>query len=323
MKQFIIAPNDAGQRLDKFLRKATPLLPPSLMYKSIRTKRIKVNRKRCQPSDQLQEGDVVDIYLKDELLVAAQPLDFLHAPDTIRIVYEDSHVLLVDKPPGLLVHQGDKRDTEENDTLLHRIQHYLYNKKAYLPEKENSFAPALCNRIDRNTGGIVIAAKTFEALQILTERIRQGEVRRYYLCAVHGTVHPKERVLRGYHTKDARSNTVRIHPHAVPNAKLALTKYCVVAQNADTALLEVELLTGRSHQIRAHLASIGHPLLGDRKYAGHSPITYPPYSAENATYQALYSYKVAFCFSDDAGALSHLSGRSFTVKREGFTDVFR
>lgn len=233
MKAFTIGANDAGQRLDKFLRKAVPLLPPSLMYKYIRTKRIKCNRKRCDSAAKLREGDLLELYIGDEFF-GSRELPFLAAPADIHVVYEDENLLLIDKPPGLLVHEDER---EQTDTLIHRVQRYLYEKGDYRPEDENSFAPALCNRIDRNTGGIVMAAKTFAALQILSEKIKHREIAKYYLCAVHGVPEQKSALLKGYHVKDAASNTVRIHRQPVPGAKTALTKYRVLAERESTSLL--------------------------------------------------------------------------------------
>lgn len=313
MKCLIIGPNDAGQRLDKFLRKAVPLLPPALLYKYIRIKRIKLDGKRCDNATKLQEGSKLELYISDEFF-APRKLPFLAAPRGLTVVYEDENLLLVDKPAGLLVHEDD---SEQADTLIHRVQRYLYEKGDYRPGEENSFTPALCNRIDRNTGGIVIAAKTFEALQLLSDKIKHREIAKFYLCVVHGVPAEKEALLKGYHVKDAATNTVRIYKTPIPGCKTALTRYRVLAAGGDTSLLEIELLTGRTHQIRAHMASIGHPLVGDTKY-GLNRMN----RDRSQRFQALYSYKLTFTFPTDAGALNYLRGRTFRVDKVDFAAPF-
>jgi len=304
MKRLHIGINDANQRLDKFLVKAVPLLPRGMMYKYIREKRIKLNGRRCDIAHKLDPGDVIELYIPDEFF-ADRKLPFLSVTTAISVVYEDDNILLTDKPPGLLVHEDDSCEV---DTLIHRIQHYLYAKGEYDPEAENSFAPALCNRIDRNTGGIVIAAKNFATLQTMSEKIKQREVRKLYLCLVCGAPNPPEATLKGWHTKDSATNTVRITREPQPGAKTALTHYKTLRNDGAHSLVEVELLTGRTHQIRAHMASIGHPLLGDTKY-GHKEV-----KAGGRKFQALYSYKIIFAFKTPAGCLEYLNGREFEVE---------
>lgn len=316
MKSFIISENDAEQRVDKFIQKAVPLLPKSLLYKYIRLKRIKLNGKRCEISRKLVPGDELSLYIGDEFF-EDRPCSFLDAPVELDIVYEDENVLLVDKPFGMLVHEDD---SERRDTLINRILHYLYEKGDYLPQNESSFAPALCNRIDRNTGGIVIAAKNAEALRTLNGKIKNREITKLYLCLVHGIPATKSTILKGYHLKNSENNLVKITAGNVMGAKTALTKYTVLREYPDTSLLEVELLTGRTHQIRAHLASIGHPLLGDTKYGLNRMNKRFSYK-----HQALYSYKLIFSFITDAGVLNYLKDKSFTVNMVPFVDddVFR
>ena len=308
MKQIIIGENDAGQRLDKFLRKAVPLLPTGMMYKYIRQKDIKLNGRRCEISHKLAVGEVLSLYISDDFF-ADRELPLLAAPADIKIVYEDENIILVDKPSGLLVHEGNEKET---DTLIGRIQHYLYDKGEYTPESENSFAPTLCNRIDRNTGGIVIAAKNFASLQIMSEKIRLREVTKLYLCLCCGVPKPREWLLRGYHVKDSRTNTVTISKKPVAGAKTALTQYRVLSDNGSESLVEIDLLTGRTHQIRAHMASIGCPLMGDTKY-GHEKV-----KEKGRRYQALYSYKIRFDFKTDSGLLAYLKGREFEVETVPF-----
>lgn len=312
MKCLIIGPNDAGQRLDKFLLKAVPLLPNSLMYKYIRLKRIKLNGKRCELSQKLVSGDRIELYIVDEFFTAqdSPSLPFLRAPSGVNIVYEDENILLADKPAGMLVHEDDGGSP---DTLINRILRYLYEKDEYRPDEELSFAPALCNRIDRNTGGIVIAAKNFESLQILNQKIKDREITKLYLCIVIGKLRKKCNILKGYHVKDSQTNLVRITALPAPGSKTALTKYRVLREYEDTSLLEVELLTGRTHQIRAHMASIGHPLLGDVKY-GVNRMN----KDKTQKHQALYSYKLVFSFKTGAGILDYLKDRSFEVESVPF-----
>lgn len=315
MKTVTIGKNDSGQRIDKFITKSFPLIPQSLLYKYIRTKHIKLNGKRCQISTRLTEGDIVSLYIKEEFFEQLpDQYDFLKAPKTISILYEDDHILLVDKKPGLIVHPDENYHF---DSLIARIQHYLYDKGEYNPKKENSFAPALVNRIDRNTGGIVIAAKSAEALRILNLKMRNRELEKYYLCIVHGRLPQKEALLTGYLEKNEAQNRVYISQKPNANTRTIKTKYKVLEERGAYSLLEIELLTGRTHQIRAHLASIGHPLVGDGKYGTNAQNKATSYKK-----QALYSYKLIFRFTTDAGILQYLDGREFIVPSVWFVDDF-
>ena len=306
MKEIIIQTNDANQRLDKFLSKAFDSMPKSLMYKYIRTKRIKVNGKRAEISTRLSEGDCLSLYINDELLTPSKPrYDFLSSPTKLDIVYEDENIMLVNKPEGLVVHPDN---TEYRDTLIMRIQHYLYDIKEYLPDDEHSFKPALVNRIDRNTGGIVIAAKTAEALRILNEKLKNREIDKYYLCVVHGCPKKKSDILTGYLSKDEDKNIVKVYDHPLENGRTIRTQYTVVATKKQHSLLKVHLLTGRTHQIRAHMASIGCSLLGDGKYGVNKQDKKAGYK-----HQALWSYQLKFNFTSDAGELEYLNGKSFQI----------
>ena len=316
MQSVTIGSNDAGQRVDKFLQKTYHNLPVSMMYKYIRQKDIKLNGRRCQISDRLREGDVLTLYVKDEFLEKAPSVyAFMNASRQLELVYEDEHLLLLNKKAGLLVHPDDG---EYGDTLIGRVQRYLYEKGEYDPEREQAFAPALVNRIDRNTSGIVIAAKTAEALRILNEKLRNREIHKYYLCIVHGVPERKEATLEGYLEKNEEQNRVYVLGRAKEGARSIATRYRVLEERDGMALLEIELLTGRTHQIRAHLASIGHPLLGDGKYG-----TNAQNKGTGFTKQALCSYKLRFDFTTPAGSLAYLNGKEFELESVWFAEEFR
>ncbi len=308
MREITIGKNDAGQRLDKFLSKAVKSLPTSLMYKSIRTKKIKLNRKRAEISTILCEGDKIQLFLSDEFFTDGKKSIPANADSSLDIIYEDENIILCNKPEGMIVHADQSGD--ESGTLIAHIQAYLYASGSYNPEDENSFAPALCNRIDRNTEGIVIAAKNAESLRILNEKIKNREIKKYYLCVCHGYPAKKAARLTGYMIKNSSENIVRVYKERPnnPDARTMITDYRVIAEKDGLSLLCVELITGRTHQIRAHLASIGHPLLGDGKYGINREDR-----KRGFDHQALCSYRVRFVFEGDGGILSYLNGKEFYV----------
>lgn len=315
MKAFVINENDAGQRLDRFVKKVAPSLPAALLQRYIRIKRIKVNNKRTDNATVLAFGDTVELYINDEFFPPdeSSSFAFLAAQQKLTVVYEDENILLADKEPGLVVHEDD---AGERDTLIARIQRYLYEKKEYDPAVENSFAPALCNRIDRNTGGIVIAAKNAATLRVVNALIRDRMVEKYYLCVVHGHLSPPSGTIKSYLLKDEVQNRVEIFSSPRPGAKTAVTKYRTIKQNDRFSLLEIELLTGRTHQIRAQMSSIGHPLLGDTKYG-----TAQQNRGTGFKFQALYAYRLKFSAGDTAEHLQYLNGRVFEVANIPFVTL--
>lgn len=316
MKEFTIGKNDAGQRLDRWLAKTVPLLPAPLAQKYIRLKRVKRNGKGSKRDVRLEVGDVLQLYINDEFFQTPNRENaFLSVfKPQLDIVYEDEHILLLNKRPGMVVHPDDQ---ERVNTLLTHIQAYLYQKKEWSPYWENSFAPALCNRIDRNTGGIVIAAKTAEALRIMNQKIKDRELTKLYLCVIRGEMRPRKGELKGFILKDENKAQVKVYDHPVPGGKTALTLYNTLATEGGLSLVECDLITGRTHQIRAQFAAAGHPLLGDGKYGRERDNR-----LFGRSYQALYSYKLRFEFTTDGGCLSHLNGMEWTVRDIDFVPQY-
>lgn len=316
MKEFTIGKNDAGQRLDRFAGKAAPLLPSSLTQKYIRLKRIKVNGKGAKRDTKLCVGDVIQMYVNDEFF--EMPNDDnaylkVSAPD-LDIIYEDENIILVNKEAGVLCHSDG---TWSYNTLIARLQAYLYAKHEWRPKEENSFAPALCNRIDRNTQGIVIAAKNAEALRILNDKIKNREIDKYYLTVVCGKPTPPSGRIENFLFKDAKKNQVFIKKTPEPGAKTAITEYKTLATKGRLSLVECLLLTGRTHQIRVHMASKSAPLLGDGKY-GSEKIN-RQYGEKG---QLLCSYRLKFSFTTDSGILDYLNGKDFSVTNIEFVEKY-
>lgn len=297
MKSITITEKDAGQRVDRLILKTFDSLPKSLMFKEIRKKNIKVNKKRCTPEQVLKVGDVLELYLNDDVLhIKEKHYDFLRASGELDIIYEDENIILLNKKVGVLCHP-DGRDYIDN--LVARLKRYLYENGEWSP-KASTFTPSLANRIDRNTGGIVIGAKNSASLKLLNEKIKSREIKKYYLTVVHGKMPRAEETLTAYLKKNEKKNMVTVSDKQLDGYKEIITKYKVLDYYDDASLLEVELLTGRTHQIRAHLAHIGHPLYGDGKYG-----------TEQGRYrQALYSYKLKFCIGDD-NVLAYLNNKTF------------
>ena len=314
MREVVINKNDAGQRLDKFLTKLMPNLPQSMLYKSLRKDCVKVNGKHIKDGAfKIHEGDILKLYLKDEFFETPDPdTAFMRITPELDIVYEDENIILVNKKQGMCVHADDSGST---DTLIEHIKAYLWRNGEFLPEQENTFVPSLCNRIDRNTGGIVIAAKNAESLRILNQKIKDRELEKSYLCLVYGHLDKKSGVLKGYIFKDEEKKQVYVYDSPKKGAKSYATHYKVIKEYPEYSMVEAKLETGRTHQIRAGFAFIGHPLLGDGKYGTNEINKRFPYYG-----QALYSYKLKFTFTKDSGILEYLNGREFEVKNVKFAE---
>ncbi len=305
MKEFLINENDAGQRVDKFVLKVTLGLPKSLMYKAIRTKKIKVNRKRCEIGQFLATGDRVQLFLAPEFFGEGEEIWKKLSP-SLSVVYEDENLLLCDKPIGLSCHSDE---TQKTGTLIDHIKAYLYKEGQYDPEKENSFAPALCNRIDRNTSGLVICAKNAVALREINEMIRSRRVKKEYLAWALGKWE-KEGICTLYLKKDSEKNRVFVSPTPAPEHLTAITEFHSLWYNKEKerTLIRVCLHTGRTHQIRASAAFLGHPLVGDSKYGRDR-------SDPEFSHQALRAQKLIF-HPEESSPLFYLNGREFSAPED-------
>ena len=310
LRELTVGRNDAGQRLDKFIAKAFRDLPVSLMYKALRKKDIRVNGKRAEASQIMNEGDAVRVYLPEDAVATGSPelekKRLSHVTPSFSAVYEDENIVIINKPSGLSCHADSHNDV---NNLTTQFRAYLMKKGEYSPEDETSFSPSLCNRIDRNTSGLVTAAKNAAALREADRIIRERLVTKKYLCAVHGEMKEKTGRLVNYIRKYADKSTVQVCGTPFPGGLEAITEYRVISVSGGLSLVEATLLTGRTHQIRAQFAAAGHPLLGDGKYGKNADDRRMGFSS-----QALVSCYLRFDAPD--GMLSYLKGKEFTVPAE-------
>jgi len=312
MKEITIGAEAAGKRLDKWLLKELPRLPMGLMQKYLRLKRVKLNGKPAKGDMRLAEGDTLSLFIEDEFFEKpAEPEPFLmRFRWHLDIANEDENILIVDKKPGLMVHPDR---TEQVNTLLTHVQAYLCQKGEWDPRGRDAFPPALCNRIDRFTGGLVITAKNEPALRAMNEKIAAREVKKEYLCVALGVLEQPQGVIDTFIVKPEGSRRVHVSRSPLPGAQRALTRYRVLDQRDGLTLAACELLTGRTHQIRAQFAFIGHPLLGDGQYGD-------PREGERfgRDYQALYAWRLTFDFRTEAAALAGLDGKRVSARHVPF-----
>ena len=301
MKSFTAGPNEDGVRLSRFVEGVTHQMPRSLMYKAFRNKRIKVNGKRAEPDTRLAEGDVIELYINDEFFPAGAGLPRPKPPrrqPPVTVIYEDENFAVLYKPAHLLCHSDRTGDAN----LVDAFAAYLQAKGEYDPHAEQRFAPALCNRLDRGTEGLVLAAKTYAALRDLNGIIRDDLMKKEYLTITVGAPPAGRHVAWLQHNE--KTNKVRIHARAGDGYKQIITNVTVIRQAGPFALCRIGLVTGRTHQIRAHLAYLGHPVLGDSKY-GNRKMN----ERTGLKTQALCAQRLTFGHIPPENSLHYLSGR--------------
>jgi len=313
MKEFIISAADDGKKLDKWLMREMPTVGMGMRQKFFRNKCFKLNGKHVKGDAKLAKGDVLQAYVNDECFVKPKKEDpFLSKiRPSLSLIYEDENIIIADKRPGLMAHPDAN---EKVNTLITHVQAYLYQKGEYEP---GGFAPALCNRIDRFTGGIEIIAKTEAAMKILNQKIRDREIEKYYYCITLGNFSRRSGMLDNYIVKSPEMKKVSVSPRMVPGGQRAQTRYRVMASHDGLNLVECELLTGRTHQIRAQMAHSGHPLLGDNQYGDHRRN-----EKYGRSFQALYAHKLKFAFTTDAGVLNGMNGMEFKAPEVRFIEEY-
>ena len=314
MKEFTITAADDGRKLDKWLIREMPTVGMGMRQKLFRNKCFKLNGKHVKGDAKLAKGDVLQIYAGDELFEKPRKEDpFLSKiQPRLSILFEDENIIIADKRPGLMAHPDAH---EKVNTLITHAQAYLYQKGQYEPGRD--FQPALCNRIDRFTGGIEIIAKTEAAMKVLNQKIRDREVEKHYYCIALGSFQKKSGMFENYIVKSPEMKKVQVSERMVPGGQKAQTRYRVLAGRDGMSLVECELLTGRTHQIRAQMAHSGHPLLGDNQYGDRRRN-----EKYGRSFQALYAYRLKFAFTTDAGPLNALNGKEFVAPEVRFIEEY-
>jgi len=284
MKTIIINKSQHNKKIVQVITSVFPEVSLSSVYKALRRKDIKINGKRIKEDISVRENDFIEIFIDDSILIKEASLT---------ISYEDNNILIIDKPQGLKVHP----DGENNIKSLIEILNETYKMEIYL-----------CHRLDRNTGGLIIAAKDKLSAEIISNKIKTNEIRKIYRCRVHGKPPKQHDILSAHHTKSSKNSLVFISDEQTPSSKKILTEYQFISFDKDTntSILEITLITGKTHQIRAHMAHIGLPVVGDGKYGSNKV---KKQLGEKQKYQSLFSHKIEFSFTSPAGKLDYLKNK--------------
>lgn len=302
MQEIIVTANEAGQRFDKLLAKYLNEAPKSFLYKMLRKKNIVLNGKKATGSEKLQIGDSIKLFLSDETIEKFSKCHVLRAVGNIDIIYEDEHILLINKPVGVLSQKAKPDDV----SMVEMVTSYLLNSGQLKEEDLRKFKPSVCNRLDRNTSGMIVAGKTLFGLQNMGELFKKRTIQKYYLCLVEGIVKERQ-YIKGYLEKDEKSNKVMIFAKDGEGRLPIETEYIPIRYGKDCTLLEVHLITGRTHQIRAHLSANHHPIIGDYKYGNHQVNSYyrSKYGLES---QFLHAYRLVM---PKESAFENLGGKEW------------
>lgn len=303
MRKIEIKQNEAGQRFDKFLGKYMNLAPKSFFYKMLRKKNITLNKKKADGSEILKQGDMVELFISDETIEKFSEVIIVRVQSDLNILYEDSNTLLINKPTNLL----SQKAKEDDISIVEHIISYMLETNQIKEEDLRSFRPSVCNRLDRNTTGILVAGKSLIGLQTLSKAFKDRTIKKYYLCVVIGKLE-KDQLIEGFLIKNEKNNQVTISKEEIKDSVPIMTKYTPLSTNGRITLLKVELITGKTHQIRAHLASIGHPIVGDDKY-GDTLINRWYRGKYKVNNQLLHSYQLIM--PDFVGELKNLAGQVF------------
>lgn len=304
MQSLIVSTNEAGQRLDKLLAKYLNLAGKGFLYKMMRKKNITLNGKKCDGSEKLTSGDEIKLFLSEETILKFSEVKIpVVKKVNLNVIYEDEHILLVNKPSGML----SQKAKESDESLVEYVIDYMISSGQLSTDQLKSFRPSICNRLDRNTSGLVVGGKSLAGLQIMSEVFKDRTIHKYYQCVVKGQIADKQKIT-GFLIKDEAVNQVRVHKSQVPDSVPITTEYEPIQYYGGYTLLKVTLITGRTHQIRAHLSSIGHPIVGDYKY-GNSQVNEEAKRLYHINFQMLHSFQVVFPQLKEP--LAYLSGKSF------------